>query len=163
MNLEWYSFDYSYLLSIDYRPTDCSLEVGIEARMSVDHPKSKIATSFEDLFEEISVVFRGVQYVKLISSLNILNDPNDDHGNIEHFSITSGENNLGLVRKRQGDKITLSVDLLTNKSVEIFSKTKGLQFAEFISEMIAFEVGFEQYDIDLKSSSSSDEKELHHT
>lgn len=87
MNLEWYLFEHSYLTGIEYNPRSCSLILKIDAKITFEHPESTGINNLEDSFVEVTVLFEGVQYLRLISSLNLLTNPNDDIGSIEQFHL----------------------------------------------------------------------------
>jgi hypothetical protein len=94
MDLEWYLFEHSYLLGLNVDPITCSLTIHIDAKITYEHPKAKkknIEESIEESFENISIVFKGVQYLRMINSINLLTNPNDDLGSIEKLELISKE------------------------------------------------------------------------
>ncbi len=128
MNLDWYVFEESYLLEIDYKIAKCSLRLTIDARKSISHPDATKMKSYEDWFEEIEVSFIGVQCYKGISSLNLLKNPNDDIGSIDSMSVRELDGEDG------------------NMSIGTYIKT-----LEFESDWISLQVGFNDFTINRAS------------
>lgn len=146
MNLEWYLFEHSYLIGIEYNPIGCSLTLKIDAKMTFDHPKSNANSNLKESFLEIEVFFEGVQYLRMLNSKNLLNNPNDDIGSIEQFNLKNSDSvSKGLLIKEKSDKQELTLSLLEGNEVTVFSKSKEVKFLNFISEMISFEIGFERF------------------
>jgi hypothetical protein len=144
MNLEWFSFDESYLISIDYHQMECKLVVNIDARMSVNHPKVQEVKNFEDYFKKIQLIFNGVQYYKTITSSHVTTDPNEDIGNIEYIKMLSSETDNNNVNVTQnGERLNITLDLMNDEQASIFSRSNSITFCEFISEKVIFQVGFE--------------------
>lgn len=144
MSLEWYSFEDSYLLAIDYRQMAAILIVDIDARMSIDHPRIQKQGGNEDFFSRIKLIFEGVQYYRAITSLHIKHDPNEDIGSIESVRIidpylASREFSV----EQDGVRLKLSMGLTGNNKATIYSKSGGIKILEFVSEKIAFQVGYE--------------------
>ncbi|GGL43210.1 hypothetical protein [Sporolactobacillus putidus] len=148
MNLEWYLFEQSYLMDIKYDPLGCTLKLEIDAKITFEHPDSANVSNMEDSFKEIIVQFEGVQYLRLISSLNLLTNPNDDFGSIEQFHLKNSDSIIQefVTTGTDGTKI-LSLGLSGDNVATVNTKSKEIKFVDFISEMISFELGFEGYTI----------------
>ncbi|GGI11592.1 hypothetical protein [Gottfriedia solisilvae] len=129
MDLKWYLFEHSYLTGINIDPVGCSLTLHIDAKITYDHPNGR--ESNEANFEEITIRFVGVQYLRMVNSLNLLTNPNDDLGSIEEFEL-----------KRTNSQSS-SLDVVEKKIM--ISNSKKLSFLNFVSELITFEIGFEKY------------------
>ncbi|HHY72331.1 MAG TPA: hypothetical protein GX497_03730 [Bacillus bacterium] len=150
MNLQWYLFDHSYLMGISYNPIDCLLTLDIDAKITYEHPKAKSINSSEDNFENISIRFEGVQYIRMINSLNLRTNPNDDFGSIEHLQLKSLNSvSEGFSIIDENDRKIMSLNLTEDNVVTIFTNSNSLSFLTFVSEMISFEIGFESYSIDI--------------
>ncbi|MCL4513997.1 MAG: hypothetical protein M1379_00115 [Firmicutes bacterium] len=149
MDIAWYSFEESYLLTIDYQISRCKLILEIDARMSVDHPKALKARSFEERFAKIKMVFDGVQYFESINSTNLLNNPNEDLGSIHSLSFKKlSDLDEGLIGvKQEANVLKLALYFQDGNTAEVYSKINGIQFSDFVSEMLAFRVGFEHIEI----------------
>ena len=143
MNLNWYSFKESYLQSIDYQITKCKLVICIDARMSIDHPKVNQLNS-EQNFVNLKMVFEGIQYFRSINSSNLETDPNDDYGSIYRIKVkelTTVEAKLaGVMFDRKPAKLILDYD--NGTIAEVYSNVSEIKFLDFISEMLAFRIGF---------------------
>ncbi|MBL4932369.1 hypothetical protein [Clostridium paridis] len=150
MNIDWYVFEESYLTDIDYRICENILRLVIDGRFSIDHPRSEMVKEYEDYFEEIEIVFSGVQYYRGICSKRINKCPKDDRGNVEYFHIGGSntiEDGIRLEFETRGVNIFMDND---NKFISrVFSESKDIKFVEFISEMVAFRAVFEDYKINV--------------
>lgn len=78
MNIDWYVFEESYLLDINYRICNSKIIISIDDKKSKQHPSASQIKSYEDTFEEIKLVLNGVQYYRGINSIKIKDYPNDD-------------------------------------------------------------------------------------
>jgi hypothetical protein len=147
MNFDWYVFEESYLLDIDYRVAKCSLRLTIDARKSVSHPDAIKIKSYEDSFEEIELDFIGVQYYKGVSSLNLSTDPNEDIGSIDSMSVSEFDEEDG-IRFNESDQLYKWL-IENNKQVitQIPTKTVCTKVLEFVSDYISMRVGFSDYTI----------------
>ncbi|HWR09901.1 hypothetical protein [Sporomusa sp.] len=149
MNLNWYSFEESYLLSIDYRITECKLTLYIDARMSIDHPRCHQVNLFEQKFVELEMIFDGVQYYRSVNSSNLKTDPNDDFGSIHSIAIkelgVAERKVLGVVSDSEPAKLVL--DFQDGTTAEVYSKSTEMKFLDFVSEMLAFRVGFKSIQV----------------
>lgn len=145
MNLDWYVFEESYLLKIEYNISKCSLSLLIDAKKSVSHPHVTEIKSYEDSFETIEVKFTDILYYKGISSLNILQEPNDDIGSIHELSIGVFESEDGVRIGNSDNFSTISLENRNQIIAEVFTKSSAIQFVEFASEMISFRAGFGQF------------------
>lgn len=149
MSLEWYLFEHSYLTGIDYKPTDCSLNLMIDAKMTFDHPKLvENQPKLEETYVQIEVNLKGVQYLRMVSSSHLLTNPNDDMGSIERFSLKEFDSvSSGFAIKSDKNKHELLLDLSDGNVASVFSSSNKLTFLDFVSENIAFEIGFEGFTI----------------
>jgi hypothetical protein len=144
MNLDWYLFEQSYLTGFDYNPISCSLKLLIDAKLTFEHPKvDKI--NVKATFKEIEVMFDGVQYIRLLSSPLLKDNPNDDLGSIEQFYLKNSYSvSQGLTIENKDNKQKLSLDLSDGNTLSVFSKSSELKFLNLISELISFELGFSE-------------------
>jgi hypothetical protein len=148
MSIDWYVFEESYLLNMDYKICENIIFIDLDAKKSNQHPKVCEIKSYEDTFEEIKIVFRGVQYYRGINSTNIMNDPNDDIGNVEWLYI-GGSNTLEDGIKIEYGEKRIEIIMNNNSKLisEISSQTVDIKFIEFVSEKITFRAGFDDFEI----------------
>lgn len=140
VKLEWFCFEESYLLSVEYNPVKCLLVIGVDARISVDYP-SKAVNTHDDYYEEIEVILNEVQHFEVITNTHLRENPNDDIGNIEVVEIISPNlNEVYLTNK-------IILGFFDGTRAEVASVTKEIKFMKFISDMLAFQVGFEELGI----------------
>ena len=145
MDLEWYLFEQSYLTGINFDPIGCLLTLNIDAKITYEHPKTNSESS-EESFENITIRFEGVQYIRMINSLNLLTNPNDDLGSIEQLQLKSTNSiSQGLTIIENENRRIMSLDLSEGNIIPMMSISKKLSFLNFVSEMITFEIGFENY------------------
>lgn len=148
MSIDWYVFEESYLIGIDHKICDSTIIIKLDAKISNQHPKVSKTKSYEDTFEEVQILFNGVQYYRGINSANILNDPNDDIGSV--YSLQIGNNNSvedGIRVEYKDSLMKISMDNNNEVISEIFSQSKNIKFVEFVSEMISFRAAFTDYEI----------------
>lgn len=153
MDFNWFCFDYSYLLLIDYKVALCQLTLVIDARMSIDHPKVKEVKSFEEHFEEIEICLTGVIYFKSIADKNILNHtPPHDIGSIYHLYFeesNAAKEEFITDPKISGSNLFIKLDDGTREMPALYSSS--IRVMNFISEMLIFKAGFE--DVTIQKSS----------
>jgi hypothetical protein len=148
MSFERYLFEHSYLTNIVYNPIGCSLRLNLDAKITFEHPNAQGVSNLEDSFEEISILFEGVQYLRMINSLHLLSNPNEDYGSIEQLQLKSSNSlSQGLSIDQNEDNRVMVLDLSDGNLVTVSSASKSLLFLNFVSEMISFEIGFENYSI----------------
>lgn len=148
MNIDWYVFEESYLLDIDYKIVECTIEIKIDARISNNHPKVSNMVSCRNYFEEIKIVLKGIQYLNTISSLNLSSKENEDLGNIDMLLLRDYSKVSDYV-KIVIDKNTLKLSIEDSEQVfaEVYSKINKIKFIEFISDMIAFKAAFNEIEV----------------
>lgn len=147
MKLEWYLFEHSYLLDFDYNPIGCELTLIIDAKITFEHPKSNATDSN---FEKLAIRFDGVQYLRMVNSLHLLTNPNEDLGSIEQLRFKNpGSISRGSSIFKTENRIGLSLELSDANVATVYSSSPKVSFLDFVSEMISFELGFEKYSITL--------------
>ncbi|MRX73036.1 hypothetical protein GJU40_12885 [Bacillus lacus] len=147
MDLKWYLFEHSYLTGIIIDPISCSLTLHIDAKITYEHPKAN-RDSGEESFENITIFFEGVQYIRMINSLNLLTNPNEDLGSIEQLQLKSTNSiSHGLSIIESKNRRIMSLDLSEGNIITMISTSKKLSFLNFVSELITFEIGYEKYAI----------------
>ncbi|TDF94142.1 hypothetical protein [Paenibacillus piri] len=148
MKIEWFLFEHSYLLGIEFNPIGCSLTLIIDAKITFEHPQSTEMSNTEENYEKIAILFEGVQYLRMINSLQLLSNPNEDFGSIEQLKLKSPDSiSQGLSISENENRRVLSLELSKANVATVFSISKNLSFINFVSEMISFELGFERYSI----------------
>jgi hypothetical protein len=148
VKLEWYLFEHSYLLGIEYNPIGCSMVLIIDAKVTFEHPKSRENSNVEETYEKIAIHFEGVQYLRMINSLQLLTNPNEDLGSIEQLQLKSPNSiSQGLSISEHENRRTLSLELSETNVASVLSVSKNLFCLNFVSEMISFELGFENCSI----------------
>ncbi|WP_066063440.1 hypothetical protein [Neobacillus soli] len=136
------------MTGINYNPIGCLLTLNIDAKITYEHPKAKRKSSLEESFENITILFEGVQYLRMINSLHLLENPNDDLGSIEHLQLKSSDSiSQGFSIIENENRKILSLDLSEGNVINMLSTSKNLSFLNFVSEMITFEIGFENYSV----------------
>lgn len=144
MKLDQYLFEHSYLTGFEYNPITCSLKLQIDAKITFKHPKADKVNN-RATFVEIEVIFEGVQYIRLLCSPLLKDNPNDDLGSIEQFYLKNSKAvSQGFNLEDVDDKQKLSLDLCEGNIYSVYSKSKEIMFLNFISEMVSFELGFEE-------------------
>ncbi len=84
----------------------------------------------------------------MINSLHLLENPNDDLGSIEHLQLKSSDSiSQGFSIIENENRKILSLDLSEGNVINMLSTSKNLSFLNFVSEMITFEIGFENYSV----------------
>ncbi len=153
--MEWYVFEESYLIYMDYNICDSKIIIDVDAKISNQHPKFSQIKSYEDTIEDKHLVFNGVKYYRGISSTNIQNDPNDDIGSVDSLRIKNGNLVEDGIRFEYKDSL-MKISMDNNNEVisEIFSQSKNIKFVEFVSEMIAFRAAFTDYEITVKGENA---------
>lgn len=147
MNLDWYLFEHSYLTGINVDVIGCLLTLSIDAKKTYRHPNVE-AESNEHNYQNIEFIFEGVQYWRMINSLNLLTNPNEDIGSIEKLCLKdSNAVSSGISFNVRGNQKIISLDLSKNSKVDLITTSKSLYFLNFVSEMITFEIGCEKYSI----------------
>jgi hypothetical protein len=129
MNLDWYLFEHSYLMDIKTTPLNGTLLLTIDAKMTYDHARINKHAMSKGGFIEIEIAFKGVRYLELLNSPNLLKNPNEDIGSIELFNIKDYDHNLSEIQ------------------VEISLRNKKLKCLTFVSEMISANLVFEEFSI----------------
>ncbi|MEK4297400.1 hypothetical protein [Paenibacillus sp. FSL R5-0914] len=148
MKLEWYLFEQSYLLDLVNNPLGCSLTLTVDAKITFDHPKSNELSNAGSKFEKIIIEFKGVQYLRMINSLQLLTNPNEDFGSIEQLQLKNPNSIIrGLSISKNENRVGVSLELSEANIATVYSTSKDLSIIEFVSEMISFELGFEKYSI----------------
>lgn len=142
MNLDWFSFEESYLLKVEYEISKCTLHLLIDAKKSISYPEVTKIKSYEDSFEAIEVCFKDILYYRGISSLNILNDPNEDIGSIDQLLIGTFNVEDGIGISKSDNLYKISMENNGEIITELLTHSSNLQFIEFISDMISFRAGF---------------------
>lgn len=148
MKIEWYLFEQSYLLDLNYNPLGCSLILTVDAKVTFEHPKSNEVSNVESSFEKIFIKFEGVQYLRMINSLQLRTNLNEDFGSIEQLKVRNSNSiSQGLSISKNAKRIGISLELSETSIATVYSNSIDLSFLEFVSEMISFELGFEKYSI----------------
>lgn len=152
MNFNWFSFDYSYLLLIDYKVALCQLTLVIDGRMSIDHPKAKEVKSFEEHFEEIEIRLKGVQYFQTIVSKHISDLlPPRDIGSIDYLNFDESDAATeGFITNPKCRNSSLFLKL-GNGIQEMSYPYLNIKVMNFASEMLIFKAGFEEVTIQKSS------------
>lgn len=145
MNLDWYVFEESYLIDLNYKINKCLLNLSIDAKKSICHPEVDKIKVHEDSFELIDITFKDIQYYRGICSLNICNDPNDDIGSIHQLSIGSSTSEDGIRIDNNDQLFRISMESNNQIIAEQFSQSSSIKFLEFVSEMTSFRAGFSEY------------------
>jgi hypothetical protein len=127
MDLEWYLFEHSYLLDIQIMPMNNRLILRLDAKMTYDHPRAGERNTSGKGFVEIEMAFEGAQYLKMLNSPNLINNPNEDIGSIESLCVDDFHCHLSHVK--------------VGKS----STNTRLKWLTFVSEMISLELVFERF------------------
>lgn len=148
MKLEWYNFEESYLIGIDYKISECIIELLIDARITIDNPKAVISNIYEDFFEEIKIVLKGVQHLNIINSLNLSDKNKEDLGNIDkveirNYSKLKDDVNIGINK----NTLKLSIEESEEVFAEVFSQINKIYFIEFISDMVAFKAAINEIEL----------------
>lgn len=148
MKLEWYNFEESYLIGIDYKISQCIIELLIDARITIDNPKAVISNIYEDFFEEIKIVLKGVQHLNIINSLNLSDKNKEDLGNIDkveirNYSKLKDDVNIGINK----NTLKLSIEESEEVFAEVFSQINKIYFIEFISDMVAFKAAINEIEL----------------
>jgi hypothetical protein len=148
MKLEWYNFEESYLIGIDYKISECIIELLIDARITIDNPKAVISNIYEDFFEEIKIVLKGVQHLNIINSLNLSDKNKEDLGNIDklelrNYSKLKDDVNIDINK----NTLKLSIEESEEVFAEVFSQINKIYFIEFISEMVAFKAAINEIEL----------------
>lgn len=141
MELNWYVLEYSYLLGIEYNPVVATLDLRIDARMSIDHPKVKDVEKFEDHFEDITLTFVDVRHIELIKNQGNVVLPEGDLGNIDRveFVETTDTSRSNLVIFGE-----IADSFVDGDDQEVASALHIPMYCKFVSEHFAFRVGFER-------------------
>jgi len=151
MNIDWYVFEESYLVGIEFKICDSKIIINLDAKISNQHPKVSQIKLYEDTFEEVQMVFNGVQYYRGINSTTILNDPNDDIGSVYSLRIENTNSvEEGIVFEYKDSLMKISMNNNNEVISEIFSQFKNIKFVQFVSEMITFRAAFTDYEIKVK-------------
>lgn len=148
MKLEWYNFEESYLIGIDYKISECIIELLIDARITIDNPKAVISNIYEDFFEEVKIVLKGVQHLNIINSLNLSDKNKEDLGNIDklelrNYSKLKDDVNIDINK----NTLKLSIEESEEVFAEVFSQINKIYFIEFISEMVAFKAAINEIEL----------------
>lgn len=148
MKLEWYNFEESYLIGIDYKISECIIELLIDARITIDNPKAVISNIYEDFFEEVKIVLKGVQHLNIINSLNLSDKNKEDLGNIyklelRNYSKLKDDVNIDINK----NTLKLSIEESEEVFAEVFSQINKIYFIEFISEMVAFKAAINEIEL----------------
>lgn len=147
MSLDQYLFEHSYLTGFEYNPLSCSLKLQIDAKITFAHPKADKVND-QAIFIEIEVMLDGVQYIRLLSSPLLKDNPNDDLGSIEQFHIKNSKSvSQGFTVEEMGNKQKLTLDLCDGNIYSVHSKLREVKFLNFVSEMVSFETGFNEINI----------------
>lgn len=143
MNIDWYVFEESYLLDLNYNICNSKIIISLDAKKSKQHPEANEAKLYEDTFEELQVVLNGVVYYRGVTNENLQTDPNDDMGSVYRMQIDDTELKDDGIRFSYQDSL-MKITLDNNNQVisDMFSKPKNIKFIEFISEMIAFRAAY---------------------
>ncbi|QKS71240.1 hypothetical protein FLK61_31510 [Paenalkalicoccus suaedae] len=149
MNLKWYLFEHSYLTGINVDPINCTLTLHIDAKITYEHPNANRIRD-EESFENITMVFKNMQYLRMINSLNLLTNPNEDLGNIEQLHLVKTDlTKNGLSVFESNNERILSFNLSESDPITMISTSSSLSFLNFVSELITFEIGYEEYYLSL--------------
>ena len=148
--LNWYVFEESYLLGVDFNLCQGVLTIRMDARKSNTNPRVIAVKEFEDYFEEIILAFKGVCYYRGVMDDNILDDPNDDLGGVDCLKIgrdLTDEDGI-LIEK---NKNHLQLVLLEDKKriANNYVGLKDLYTLEFVSEKISFILAFSNFELHL--------------
>lgn len=147
MKLSYYLFEHSYLMGVEYNPLLGTLKLIVDAKLTFEHP-SVNATDNEAKFEDVELLFEGVQYLKVISDSLLVDNPNEDLGSIERLIVSKTfENCRDIDVQRANEKYMLSTELSDNETVSVTTKSYDFALITFISEMISFELGCEKVSI----------------
>lgn len=126
---------------ISYNPIERRLELEIDARITVDHPRCSSVTEFEDYFERIKLVFEGVRFLDIIVDRGISSVSQSDLGDIDCLTIHE--------RDSVDDLSAVQFPTVAEEYVRGSQKWHGVQSTiakyccEFFSDHICFLVGYE--------------------
>lgn len=138
MKFEWYLFEQSYLLDLAYNLLGCTLTLTVDAKITFEHPKFDEISIMSNNFREITIKFEGVQYFRVINSLHLLTNPNEDLGSIEQLELKTVDLiSGGLSISTANNRVGLSLDLSESKIVTVYTDFNNLTFLDFVSEMIS--------------------------
>lgn len=83
--LNWYDFTVGYLIQAHYDVVKATLIINIDVPRTLEHPRHKEATCFEETFANVNLIFKEVRYLKNIVSANMTSDPNEDAGDTVYY------------------------------------------------------------------------------
>ncbi|KQU58352.1 hypothetical protein R3398_18710 [Rossellomorea marisflavi] len=146
-NLDWYLLEHSYLMDIQVSPVSGILTLCIDAKMTYDHPNIHENTKTEEGFMEIEIIFKGVQYLRMLNSSLLFENPNDDIGSIELFSIKDIDTVRRLSNLEINNNQESFFDLSDGNAARVLLKNERLKYLNFLSEFVSFELGFEELSI----------------
>jgi hypothetical protein len=154
MDINWFVFEESYLLAIDYRIAECTLLLRIHARISIDHPKAKQAKMeghrlpLEKQFVILEMYLNGIQYFRSINSSHLKRGVGNADGEVDlgdihnlHFSDPAKLGNE--LEWKKGSRL-LTLRLFFNGEVdEVHSPSRDFHLLDFTSGYLVFRAGFE--------------------
>ena len=72
--LNWYDFTVGYLIQAHYDVVKATLIINIDVPRTLEHPRHKEATYFEETFANVNLIFKEVRYLKNIVSSNMTSE-----------------------------------------------------------------------------------------
>ena len=143
--LDWYDFTVGYLIHANYDVVKATLIINIDVPRTLEHPRHKEATCFEETFANVNLIFKEVRYLKNIVSANMTSDPNEDAGDTEHIICASAPEDL-LKKLGFGDK-EIQLDYGDGTNVSLAWKKEPLMYTKIETAETIFHIIFSELDI----------------
>ena len=143
--LNWYDFTVGYLIQAHYDVVKATLIINIDVPRTLEHPRHKEATCFEETFANVNLIFKEVRYLKNIVSANMTSDPNEDAGDTEYIICAPASDDL-LKELGFGDK-KIQLDYGDGTNVSLSWRKEPLMYTKFETAETIFHIVFRELNI----------------